>query len=117
MASILYPASPIDPALKPASPAHQTPELSSLEPPLAESSAVHPSQAIAEESHKHFSPTLPDLGGLDKLDGSEFKDNFPGSVSGGTSLPALAALASVASAPTSNLRYVLRDIETKIAAR
>lgn len=98
MASILYRASPIDPALKPAS-STQTPDLVRFDSP----SDVSTSPPTGSDIPKPFSPALPDLNSIGKFD---FRDNFPDSVSVSTSLPGLAALASVASAPTSNLRYV-----------
>lgn len=104
MASILYRASPIDPALKPASSPHQTPDLARFDSSPDDSSAVAPSASA--DIPKRFSPALPDLGSIGKVSSSEYKDTFPDSVSVSTSLPGLAALASVASAPTSNLRYV-----------
>lgn len=105
MASILFPASPIDPALKPASSAHQTPELSRFDSPSVDPSIPRP-PSTDDETPKRFSPVLPELSSIGKFPSSDYRDNFPGSVSLSTSLPGLAALASVASAPTSNLRYV-----------
>lgn len=99
MASILYRASPIDPALKPASSA-PTPDLARFDSPSDISAASPPT---GTDIPKPFSSALPDLGSIGKFD---YRDNFPDSVSVSTSLPGLAALASVASAPTSNLRYV-----------
>lgn len=100
MASILYPASPIDPALKSASSAHQTSDL-----PRYDSPSDTTQQPSSETNPKRFSPSLPDLGNIGKFQGSDYKDDFA-SASVSHSLPGLAALASVASAPTSNLRYV-----------
>ncbi|KAK5798386.1 hypothetical protein VI817_004676 [Penicillium citrinum] len=100
VASILYPASPIDPALKSASSAHQTSDLPRYDSP---SDTAQPPPTSETES-KRFSPALPEVGSIGKSQGSDYKDDFPGSVSVSTSLPGLAALASVASAPTSNLR-------------
>lgn len=105
VASILYPASPIDPALKSTSSTHQTPELSRFDSPSADS-AAQPSSSTGADTHRPFSSTLSDLSSIGKINSAEYEDGFSSSVSGGTSLPALAALASVASAPTSNLRYV-----------
>lgn len=102
MASILYRASPIDPALKPGS-VHPTSDLANYDSPSAEPSATR--SPTSEDNPKQFSPVLPELSG-DKFSSPEYKDGFPGSTSVSTSLPGLAALASVASAPTSNLRYV-----------
>lgn len=104
VASILYRASPLDPALKPASIAHQSSDTSRFEPPSVETSASVPSTGT--DTTKAFSPTLPDPSSIGRSFSAENKDSFPGSISAGSSLPALAALASVASAPTSNLRYV-----------
>lgn len=104
VASILYRASPIDPALKPASSAHQNPDLARFDSSPDDTSAVAPSASA--DIPKRFSPALPDLGSIGKVSSSEYKGTFPDSVSVSTSLPGLAALASVASAPTSNLRYV-----------
>lgn len=103
VASILYRAAPIDPALKPGSPPHQASELSRFESPSADTPA---SQSTDTDLPKSFSPVLPDLSGIGKYNSSEYRESFPGSVSVSASLPGLAALASVASAPTSNLRYV-----------
>lgn len=97
MASILYRASPIDPALKAASSA-PTPDLARFDSPSDISAASPPT---GTDIPKPFSSALPDLGSIGKFD---YRDNFPDSVSVSTSLPGLAALASVASAPTSNLR-------------
>lgn len=55
------------------------------------------------------SDTLPDLRIIDKYSGSAGSD-FSGSNSINPSLPGLSALASVASAPTSNLRYVQNNL-------
>ncbi|KAJ5539472.1 GATA type zinc finger protein asd-4 [Penicillium frequentans] len=101
VASILYRAAPIDPALKPGSPPHQSSELSRFESPSADTPA---SQSTDTDLPKSFSPVLPDLSGIGKYNNSEYRESFPGSVSVSASLPGLAALASVASAPTSNLR-------------
>lgn len=109
MASILYRAAPIDPALKPGSPPHRSSELSRFESPNADTPA---SQSTDTDLPKSFSPVLPDLSGIGKYNGSEYRESFPGSVSVSASLPGLAALASVASAPTSNLRYVCERRKT-----
>lgn len=110
VASILFPASPIDPALKPASSAHQTPELSRFDSPSVDPSIPRP-PSTDDDIPKRFSPVLPELSSIGKFPSSDYRDNFPGSVSLSTSLPGLAALASVASAPTSNLRYVCIQVE------
>lgn len=105
VASLVYGASPIDPTLKPGSPAHQSPDLSRLDPPSADISAT--SHSAGADTERQFSPVLPHLRSFGKTsDGSnsDYKDTFAGLVSVSTSLPGLAALASVASAPTSNLR-------------
>ncbi|CAI7657054.1 unnamed protein product [Penicillium glandicola] len=95
VASTLYRASPIDPALKSGSPQERE-----FPYDLSEnSSARHPSNGSIP-----FSTTLPDIKSVTKFGPGE-SDGYPGS-SVSTSLPGLAALASVASAPTSNLRCV-----------
>ncbi|OQE79464.1 hypothetical protein PENNAL_c0051G03369 [Penicillium nalgiovense] len=58
----------------------------------------------ASNGSTQFSTALPDIKSVTKF-GSGESDGYPGS-SVSTSLPGLAALASVASAPTSNLRCV-----------
>ncbi|KAJ5349137.1 uncharacterized protein N7506_002390, partial [Penicillium brevicompactum] len=96
LASTLYRASPIDPALKPGS----SPEEGDFPYDLSvETSTRQPSSGSAP-----FSTNLPDIKSVTKF-GSIDSDGYPGS-SVSTSLPGLAALASVASAPTSNLRFV-----------
>ncbi|KAJ5943568.1 transcriptional regulator family: GATA type zinc finger [Penicillium verrucosum] len=67
-------------------------------------SAENPSARHASNGSIPFSTTLPDIKSVTKF-GSGESDGYPGS-SVSTSLPGLAALASVASAPTSNLRCV-----------
>ncbi|KAJ5452750.1 transcriptional regulator family: GATA type zinc finger, partial [Penicillium cf. griseofulvum] len=94
VASTLYRASPIDPALK--SRASQEREFP-YDLSADSSSARHASNGSIP-----FSTTLPDIKSVTKF-GSGESDGYPGS-SVSTSLPGLAALASVASAPTSNLR-------------
>lgn len=96
MASTLYRASPIDPALKSGSPQER-------EFPY-DLSAENSSARHASNGSIPFSTTLPDIKSVTKF-GSGESDGYPGS-SVSTSLPGLAALASVASAPTSNLRCV-----------
>lgn len=114
VASILYRASPIDPAIKPASSAHQTsPSLSRFDSPSADSSITRPPSSTDTDNPKRYSPALPDLSRIGKLHSSDYRENFPGSVSVSASLPGLAALASVASAPTSNLRYVPMGIDLR----
>lgn len=94
MASTLYRASPIDPALKSGSPQER-------EFPY-DLSAENSSARHASNGSIPFSTTLPDIKSVTKFSSGE-SDGYPGS-SVSTSLPGLAALASVASAPTSNLR-------------
>ncbi|KAF9248049.1 transcriptional regulator family: GATA type zinc finger [Penicillium roqueforti] len=65
-------------------------------------SADNSSTRHASNGSTQFSTTLPDIKSVTKF-GSGESDGYPGS-SVSTSLPGLAALASVASAPTSNLR-------------
>ncbi|KAJ5991418.1 hypothetical protein N7499_003834 [Penicillium canescens] len=91
VASILYRASPIDPALKPGSP--QVREFP-YDSPSEASTTRQPSNGSIP-----FSTTLPDIKSVTK-----FESDYPSSSTVSTSLPGLAALASVASAPTSNLR-------------
>ncbi|KAJ5499220.1 transcriptional regulator family: GATA type zinc finger [Penicillium expansum] len=67
-------------------------------------SAENSSARHASNGSTPFSTTLPDIKSVTKF-GSGESDGYPGS-SVSTSLPGLAALASVASAPTSNLRCV-----------
>lgn len=105
VASLLYGASPIDPALKPGTSAHPSPNLSRFDFPSADRSGASPSAGANIE--RQFSPVLPQLrtfGKTSEASYPDYKDRFSGLVSVSTSLPGLAALASVASAPTSNLR-------------
>lgn len=111
VASILFRASPIDPALRPSSPsASQTHELpnysqsSSIDSEAASRQPLTDAVAGVSSTASHFSGALPEIGGIDN---SNHTSNGFESSSLGPSLPGLSALASVASAPTSNLRYVL----------
>lgn len=108
MASILFRASPIDPALHPASPpAPQTHDLASYNRSTSiddQSTTQQPgADAIAEQSNYS----------LDTCNG--IGSGFPGPNSLGPSLPGLSALASVASAPTSNLRASNSDANLAMA--
>lgn len=110
VASILFRASPIDPALRPPSPsASQTHELpnysqSSIDSEAASRQPLTDAAVGVSSTASHFSGALPEVGGIDSH--SHSSNGFESS-SLGPSLPGLSALASVASAPTSNLRYVL----------
>lgn len=96
VASTLYRASPIDPALKPGtSPDGDFP----YDLPVNTSATRQPSSGSVS-----FPTTLPDIKSVARF-GQGDSDGYTGS-SVSTSLPGLAALASVASAPTSNLRFV-----------
>lgn len=110
MASLLFRASPIDPALRPPSPSNSqsndlayNPSSSSVE----SQSATDTAQGVSSASSQ-YSTTLPDLASssLEKSsqEGTNSANAFSSSL--GPSLPGLSVLASVASAPTSNLRCV-----------
>lgn len=114
MASVLYRASPIDTSLHPPSPSSESHDLSSYNnattssidtPPVSRQTATGTEGAY---STSQPSDALPDLGGVDKFGNHSGNggSDFSGHGSIGPSLPGLSALASVASAPTSNLRYV-----------
>jgi hypothetical protein len=108
VASILFRASPIDPALHPSSPpAPQTHDLASYNRTTSiddQSTSQQPgADAIAEQSNYS----------LDTCNG--IGSGFPGPNSLGPSLPGLSALASVASAPTSNLRASNSDANLAMA--
>jgi hypothetical protein len=118
VASILFRASPIDPALHPSSPpAPQTHDLASYNRTTSiddQSTSQQPGADAIAGASPRFSQ-LDDIGtdlccleqsnySLDTCNG--IGSGFPGPNSLGPSLPGLSALASVASAPTSNLRYV-----------
>ena len=100
MASLLFRASPIDSALHPPpSPTSKSHELSGYN---HSTSSIDPQPSSVEYSG------LPEPGAGEKSgDGDgDTSGGFPGCSSIPPSLPGLSALASVASAPTSNLRYV-----------
>lgn len=114
VASLLFRASPIDPALRPTSPsASQSHDLkynnttSSIDSPSASRQSTTDAVASASSASSQYFGALPEFGSLDKSPDSSDSNgsSFPGSL--GPSLSGLSALASVASAPTSNLRYVL----------
>ncbi|KAA8644153.1 putative GATA transcription factor (AreB) [Aspergillus tanneri] len=112
MASLLFRASPIDPALRPPSPStspshepsynHSSSSVDSTSAQSTTDAAAGASSASSQYS------ALPDFVSLDKSNHSPSSSSngnssgFPSSL--GPSLPGLSALASVASAPTSNLR-------------
>lgn len=115
VASVLFRASPIDPALHSTSSAPKSRELSDYN---STASPVDP-QSVSRQTitspvtgisstvaaSTEYSGSLPDLGSGVKSNGNG-SGGFPGCSSIPQSLPGLSALASVASAPTSNLRYV-----------
>ena len=116
MASILFRASPIDPALRPPSPsASQSHDLSnynhsstSIDSQSVSHRPVTDAATGASSTSSQFSGAFPDVGSIDKpIHSPGPNSNGFESSSLGPSLPGLSALASVASAPTSNLRYVL----------
>ncbi|KNG86339.1 putative GATA transcription factor (AreB), partial [Aspergillus nomiae NRRL 13137] len=107
----LFRASPIDPALRPTSPsASQSHDLkynnttSSIDSPSTSRQSTTDAVASASTASSQYFGALPEFGSLDKSPGSSDSNgsSFPGSL--GQSLSGLSALASVASAPTSNLR-------------
>lgn len=111
VASLLFRASPIDPALRPTSPsASQSHDLkynnttSSIDSPSASRQSTTDAVASASSASSQYFGALPEFGSLDKSPDSSDSNgsSFPGSL--GPSLSGLSALASVASAPTSNLR-------------
>ncbi|KAB8235513.1 putative GATA transcription factor (AreB) [Aspergillus alliaceus] len=110
VASLLFRASPIDPALHPPSPStSQSHDLkynnsSTIDSPSASRQSTTDAVASASSASSQYFGTLPEFGSLDKSPGSSDSNggSFPGSL--GPSLSGLSALASVASAPTSNLR-------------
>lgn len=109
MASLLFRASPIDPALRPPSPSNSqsndlafNPSSSSVE----SQSATDTAQGVSSASSQ-YSTTLPDLASSSlerSSEGTNGANAFSNSLE--PSLPGLSVLASVASAPTSNLRCV-----------
>ncbi|KAL4920193.1 hypothetical protein BDW62DRAFT_216417 [Aspergillus aurantiobrunneus] len=120
VASLLFRASPIDPALRPPSPSNSqsndlayNPSSSSVESQPATDTAQRVSSASSQ-----FSTTLPDLASssLEKSpeEGTSGASAFSSSL--GPSLPGLSVLASVASAPTSNLRTSSSDAHLAMAS-
>lgn len=109
MAPILYRASPIDPALRsPASPDSSSRDLASYSTSLPADGRKTPQLPSASElAHSFGNPdSTPPSTTLPPLDSRQENLGLPRSNSGTTSLPGLSALASVAIAPTSDLRYV-----------
>ena len=110
MASVLYRASPIDTSLHPPSSTPQSHDLSSYNNPIsaidrqATSRRAGPGVIDGTYPTLQSSEALPDLGDIEKF--GHGNSDISGANSFGSSLPGLSALASVASAPTSNLRYV-----------
>ena len=112
----MFRASPIDPALRPPSPsASQSHDLSnynhsstSIDSQSVSHQPVTDAATGASSTSSQFSGAFPDVGNIDKpIHSPGPSSNGFESSSLGPSLPGLSALASVASAPTSNLRYVL----------
>ncbi|GAT26421.1 pH response protein PalF [Aspergillus luchuensis] len=115
VASLLFRASPIDPALRPPSPSNSQSQDSNYKHTSSSTDSQPGSRqsttdtgAGASSASSQYSGTLPEASSLDKYTHSPSSSSngsaFPSSL--GPSLPGLSALASVASAPTSNLRYV-----------
>lgn len=117
VASVLFRASPIDPALhstpSSAPKSHELSDYNSTVSPVDPQSVsrqtiTSPATGISSTvaASTEYSGSLPDLGSGVKSNGGDGSGGFPGCSSIPQSLPGLSALASVASAPTSNLRYV-----------
>jgi hypothetical protein len=109
VAPILYRASPIDPALRsPASSDSASRDLASYSTSLPADGRKTPQLPSASEfAHSFGNPdSTPPSTTLPPLDSRQENLGLPRSNSGTTSLPGLSALASVAIAPTSDLRYV-----------
>jgi hypothetical protein len=110
VASLLFRASPIDPALRPPSPSNSQ----STDPIYKHSSSSVDSQSVTDTAQgtssasSQYSTTLPELASSSLEKSPEEGTGVVGafSTSLGPSLPGLSVLASVASAPTSNLRCV-----------
>ncbi|KAL4898056.1 hypothetical protein BDV59DRAFT_198297 [Aspergillus ambiguus] len=123
LASLLFRASPIDPALRPpspsAAPSHglKYPPNSSSESQSASRQSTTTDAAVAPSSvSSQYSGTLPEFAAIDKSTGSpghNHSNGFPSSLE--SSLPGLSALASVASAPTSNLRTSSSDAHSSMS--
>lgn len=106
VAPILFRASPIDPALRsPTSPDSSSRDLASYSTSLpADGRETRQLPSASELAHSHGnSDSTPPSTTLPPLDSRQ--ENL-GRNPGTTSLPGLSALASVATAPTSDLRYV-----------
>lgn len=105
MAPILFRASPIDPALRsPASPDSSSRDLASYSTSLPADGRKTPQLPSASElAHSFGNPDTTTSTTLPPLDSIQENLSLPRST---TSLPGLSALASVAIAPTSDLRYV-----------
>jgi hypothetical protein len=109
VAPILFRASPIDPALRsPASPDSSSRDLASYSTAVPADGRKTPQLPSASElAHSFGNPdSTPPSTTLPPLDSRQENLGLPRSNSGTTSLPGLSALASVAIAPTSDLRYV-----------
>ncbi|KAK1143523.1 GATA zinc finger protein 3 [Aspergillus melleus] len=101
--SLLFRASPIDPALRPPSPSNDPNYNQSSSAESNSRQSTTDAAAGASSASSQASGTVPEFNSLDKSNHSPGSSGgFPSSL--GPSLPGLSALASVASAPTSNLR-------------
>ncbi|KAI9369458.1 hypothetical protein BJX61DRAFT_545554 [Aspergillus egyptiacus] len=110
VASLLFRASPIDPALRPPSPSNDQSNDLPYNPSSSSAeiqSAADTAQVVSSASSQ-YSSTLPELASssLERSPEETAIGSSAFSSSLGPSLPGLSVLASVASAPTSNLRCV-----------
>ncbi|KAL3474927.1 hypothetical protein BJX99DRAFT_230559 [Aspergillus californicus] len=113
----MFRASPIDPALRPPSPSNSQPNEHTYNPSssVETQSATDTAQGVSSASSQ-YSTALPELAlnSLDKSpEGTIGANAFSSSL--GPSLPGLSVLASVASAPTSNLRTSSSDAHLGMA--